>query len=118
MSLIIDLTPSEEAQLSAAAKETGLEPADLVKKLVKEHLLPVSTIDGNDLDAKLRKWQEQDGITLMPDIPTQTLFARWAEEDALMTDKEREAEDLLWEDLEKGFAENNRVLQLRRLSRW
>jgi hypothetical protein len=116
MNLIIDLTPSEEAQLSEAAKQTGLAPAELVKKLVKEHLPAIHAYAESDLDSNLRKWQEQDGMKLMPDIPTRTLFAQWAEEDALMTNDEREAEDRLWEDLEKGLTQNSRVLQLRRLS--
>ena len=115
MNLIIDLTPSEVAQLSEAAKQTGLAPAELVKKLVKEHLPAVPATDEDELDAKLQKWQEQDGTKLLPDVPTRTLFAKWAEEDAQMTNEEREAEDRLWEDLEKGLTENSYVLQLRRL---
>ena len=38
MTLTIDLSPSEQAQLTAAAERTGLEPSVLVKKLVTEHL--------------------------------------------------------------------------------
>jgi len=72
----------------------------------------VPTTDEDDIDTKLHKWQEQDGTRLMPDIPTQTLFAQWAEEDAQMTAEEREAEDRLWEDFEKGLAAYNRMLQL------
>jgi hypothetical protein len=116
MNLIVDLNPSEEARLSSAAKATGLAPAELIKKLVTEHLPAVPTLDEGELDAKLRTWQQQDGTKLMPDVPTQTLFAQWAEEDAQMTDEEREAEDRLWEDLEKGLIENSRVLQLRQLA--
>ena len=66
------------------------------------------------LDAKLYRWQHQDGVVLMPEIPTQMLFAQWAEEDARMTDAEREAEDRLWKDMEKELAANN-GLELRRL---
>ena len=116
MNLTIDLTPYEEAQISAAAKQTGLAPAAFVKKLVQEHLPTVPAEDGDELDAKLRKWQEQDGTKLMPDVPTQTLFAQWADEDAQMTDEEREAEDRLWKDLEQGLTDDSRVLALRRLS--
>ncbi len=47
------------------------------------------------LDAKLRLWQQQDGTPLLPDIPAHALFAQWAEEDARMTDAEREAEALV-----------------------
>src|SRR5437016_2309509 len=103
MNLIIDLTPSEEARLAAAAKQIGLAPAELVKKLVEEHLPAVPAADEDALDAKLRQWQEQDGTALMPDVPTEILFAQWAEEDTHMTDEEREAEDRLWEDLEIGL---------------
>ncbi len=38
MTLTIDLSPMEQAQLMAAAKRTGLEPSALAKKLVTEHL--------------------------------------------------------------------------------
>jgi len=115
MNLVINLTPSEEAELAAASKQTGLAPAELLKKLVKEHLPAVLATHEDDLDARLRRWQEQDGTTLLPDVPVQTLFAQWAKEDAQMTDEEREAEDRLWEDLEKGLTENSRVLKLRQL---
>ncbi len=114
--MIIDLTPSEEAQISAAARETGLSAVELVELWIKEHLPSVSVMDRNDVDAKLRKLQELDGTKLLPDIPTRTLFAQWAEEDTKMTDDERESEDRLWEDIEQGLAENGRVLQLRQLS--
>ena len=115
MNLTIDLSPSEAARLSEAAKLIGLAPAELVKKLVKDHLPAHPVRDGDSLDAKLRKWQDQDGTKLMPDVAAQTLFAQWAEEDAQMTDQEHEAEDRLWKDLEKGLSENSGVLRLRRL---
>lgn len=63
--------------------------------------------------AKLRQWQAQDSKSLMPDIPTHTLFAQWAEEDAQMTDDEREAEDRLWEDVQKGINETRATLGMR-----
>ena len=118
MHLIIDLSPSEEAQLAAAANQNGLNPAEIVKRWVKEHLPVTPVIAHADLDAKLRKWQEQDGAVLMPDVSTQALFAQWAEEDGQMTDEEREVEDRLWADLENRTIENRGGLQLRRLSEW
>lgn len=68
-----------------------------------------------EIDAKLCQWQEQDSPALMPDISTQALFSQWAEEDTHMTDEEREAEDLLWVDIENGLSENSGMLRLRRL---
>ena len=38
MTITIDLTPGEEAQLMAAAKHEGVEPTAFIKKLVTEHL--------------------------------------------------------------------------------
>ena len=38
--IALDLTPTEEAQISTVARQTGLDPAEYVKKLVKEHLPP------------------------------------------------------------------------------
>ena len=103
MNLEIPFTPIEEARLTAAAKQTGLAPAELIKRLALAHLPPVPANAEDELNAKLRSWQEQDGTPLMPNIPTQKLFAKWAEEDAQMTEAEREAEDRLWEDIEKGL---------------
>lgn len=108
MNLIIDLSPSEAARLSEAAKLVGIAPAELVKELVKEHLPALPGRHEDSLDAKLRKWQDQDGTKLTPDVAAQTLFAQWAEEDAQMTDEEHEAEDRLWEDLEKGLSDSRR----------
>ena len=42
MTLTIELTPTEEAQLTAAARQAGLAPAALARKLVTEHLPPLT----------------------------------------------------------------------------
>ena len=42
MTLTIDLSPLEQARLTEAAKQKGLEPAAFAKKLVTEHLPQVS----------------------------------------------------------------------------
>ncbi len=38
MTLTIDLTPAEQARLTASARRTGLEPTALAKRLVTDHL--------------------------------------------------------------------------------
>ena len=40
MPLTIDLTPAEEARLTAAALRVGEAPADVTRKLVTQHLPP------------------------------------------------------------------------------
>jgi hypothetical protein len=115
MKLVIPFTPTEEEQLSAAAKQTGLAPAELIRRLTLDHLPPVAANAEEEIDAKLRQWQEKDGTILMPDVSTRTLFAQWADEDMHMTDEEREAEDRLWQDFENSIHLNRTALGSREL---
>jgi len=38
MTVTIELTPEQESRLTAVARQAGLAPAEVVKKLVEEHL--------------------------------------------------------------------------------
>ena len=109
----IELTPSEAARLGAAARRAGLEPAELVKRLAFEHLADAPDPEEEALDARLRQWQEQDGRPLMPDVAVRTLFARWAEEDASMTEAERGTEDHLWEQFQQSLNATRTALGMR-----
>ncbi len=100
MSITINLTAGEEAQLSAAATQNGLAPEALAEKLVREHL---PTADpAYELTKKLRERQAQDRVNLMPSRSAAELFAQWDEEAAQMTDEEREAEDRIYAEIEKN----------------
>ena len=63
MTLTIDLTPAEEARLAAAVRRTGAEPADVMRKLVTEHLPPAET-EGDARNAAsislLQSWLVED----------------------------------------------------------
>jgi hypothetical protein len=68
----------------------------------------------------LVQWQTEDRTPLrspMParpgETPTQALFRKWAEEDARMSDEEKDAEDRLWAEIEKGIQENRLALGTR-----
>jgi hypothetical protein len=65
MTLTIELTPIEEAQLTAAARQAGLDPAELARQLVTTHLPPATPAT--------------------PEDPTLALFAQWDADDAQMT---------------------------------
>lgn len=74
--------------------------------------------------ALLAQWQARDCVqtvplTRDPDGATfnETLFERWRELDTAMTEAEREAEDQLWEDVERGIEETRAQLGMRPLSR-
>lgn len=68
MTLTIELTPTEEARLTAAARQAGLAPTELARKLVTEHLPLVAPP--------------------LPEDPTLALFAQWETDDAHMTPEE------------------------------
>lgn len=65
--ITLNLTPTEEAQIATAAHQTGLNPAEYVKKLVQEHLPLVSTAFFPRVDdenaaaiAQLQAWRNEE----------------------------------------------------------
>lgn len=89
MTLTIDFSPLEEAHLTAAAQQEGLEPAALVKKLVNQQL-PIETRELQD--------------------PMLALFAEWDREDAHMTPSEVAEENRSWGELKANInAERDRA---------
>lgn len=123
MTLTIDLSPTEEAQFTDAARQEGLEPAAFVKRLVRERLPSTAPSDPvAHVQAILAKWRAEDHTPTPPPVPTrpgetptQALFRAWDEEDAGMTQKEREAEDQLWQDFQRGLNETRAALGMRLL---
>ena len=118
MNLTIDLSPEEETRLTTLAEQEGVNPAALVRQLVRQHLSPPDGAApdlGTELRDRLRRWQEQDHTPLMPAIPTRKLVAEWRAEDARMTDEEREAEDRFWEEFLEGLNETRQTLGMRLL---
>ena len=97
MSLVIDLTPAEEARISAAAKQIGIAPSEWVKKLVEANLPETSE---ERLDSELRHPQEQNGT--VSDASTQAMFAQWAQEDAQLTEEERAENERIYAEIEKN----------------
>jgi hypothetical protein len=96
MSLTIELSPSEKAQLDAVAEREGLPTEELARKLVTSHLLP------------------ENGHTTEED-PTLALFRKWEEEDAKMTPEDIAAENQLWEQFLKNVNETRASLGMRLL---
>lgn len=50
MTLVIELTPEQEARLDAAARAQGIEAAECARQLVTNHLPPLQPRQGADLD--------------------------------------------------------------------
>ena len=98
MTLTIDLTPTEEAQITAVAHSTGLSPAEAARKLLTQNLPSVS-----------------ENISQTMEDPTLALFAQWKAEDAQMTPEEAAEEQQLWEQFEQNVNETRDTLGMRHL---
>jgi len=59
MTLTINLTREEEERLRTAAQKEGIDPAELVRKLVTEHLPPVHDENAASI-ALLQAWLAED----------------------------------------------------------
>ena len=57
MTLTIELTPTEEARLLAAAQKEGVEPAELARKLLASHL-PAADETSDPTLALLAEWEK------------------------------------------------------------
>jgi hypothetical protein len=96
MSLVIELSPHEEARPAAAAKEEGIAPADLARKVLTDSLPPMA--EGPQ-----------------PEDPTLALFDQWAAEDAKRTPEEAAQENALWEQFLTNINETRAALGMRKL---
>ena len=93
MTVTLELTPTEEARLAEAVRQTGLSPNEAAHSVLAEHLPSVDT--------------END--------PTLALFAQWNAEDAAMTAEEADAERQLWERFESNVNETRQAQNMRLL---
>lgn len=82
MTLTIELNTDEEARLAEVARQKGLAPAELARRLVLEHL-------------PTRPTTEED--------PTLALFAQWEREDAQMTPEEIEVKQRQFEEFKQNI---------------
>ena len=103
MTITVNLTPIEEARLSTEAIQSGLEPEELVQKLLREHLVSSPTTSIEAARLKLRQWQKETDTDTFPVVSAHELFARWAEEDVDMTEEEIAADNRLWEEFQRGI---------------
>ena len=63
MTITIDLTPAEEAQLVRVAKIEGIAPAALAKKLVTTHLPPSTEATFAEILAPVHQYSREQGYT-------------------------------------------------------
>ena len=115
MSILVNLTPTEEARLATEATLSGLEASELAAKLLREHLMSEPVPSADMVRAKLRQWQVETETETFPTTSAHDLFAQWAQEDADKTDEEIAANDRLWEDYQEGIDDERRKAGMRTL---
>jgi hypothetical protein len=93
MTLTIDLNPAEQAQLTAAAKQQGVAPEELARKVLTAHLPAVVEREN----------------------PTLALFRQWEAEAAARSPEEAERENELWEQFQANVNETRAALGMRKL---
>lgn len=96
MTLIIELSPHEQARLAAAADQEGMAPEELARKLLTDHLPPLTAEP-------------------QPEDPTLALFRQWEQEDAARTSDEAARENDLWEQFQANVNETRAALRMRPL---
>ena len=87
MTLTIHLTQEEEWRLRSAARQEGLDPAELVRMLVATHLPPVRDDNAASM-ALLRSWLAEDA-TDDPDAIQQAEAELEAFKQAMNAERER-----------------------------
>ena len=95
MTLTIELGATEQARLTAAAKQEGLAPAELARKVLTDHLPPLAEEALED--------------------PTLALFRQWAEEGAARTTEDAARENEIWEQFQANVNETRAALGMRKL---
>jgi len=117
----LQLDPEVERIVRERASMEGISVRDLLMRTF------AAGGEREDPEARVRtllaQWQAQDGMqTGLPlggpetRSANEALLARWREADAGMTEEEREAEDDLWADVERGLDETRARLGMRPLS--
>ena len=121
----LDLSPELESAVRERAAAEGVSVIDLLARTfaIDHQETPPKHDPRAHVQSLLDKWRATDSTPVMPPIPTrpgetptQALFRRWKEEDLLMTDEQKDEEDKLWEDIEKGLKENRLTFDRRRLA--
>ena len=93
-----DLAPEIETSVRAYAEREGITPDELLARTFPP-LNPL--LEEDRVLSLLHKWQKEEGTPLQPTVSSQSLFQKWAEEDARLTPAEIKAEEQFWTDYQR-----------------
>jgi hypothetical protein len=83
MSIVIELPPAEEAQVTDAATREGVSVGDLIKKAIRSYLPEI-----------------KNPVSI--NAATIALMKQWEEEDAKLSQEEREKVNRMYDEIERN----------------
>jgi hypothetical protein len=118
----LELSPEVENAVRERAEAEGLSVNDLLAHTFAPVMLPLPTNPKERVRVLLAKWRAEDNTptpspipTRNGETPTQALFRKWEEEDALMTEEEREQETQFWEEFQESINNERKKAGMRKL---
>jgi hypothetical protein len=105
----LDLQPDIERQVVACAQAAGVTANDYIARLL-EAATPTAASDAvARVRGLLHDWQQQDHTSTAAPAPndgsltpSEALFRQWEQEDASLTEEERQAEEERWQQSQQG----------------
>jgi len=106
----LELNPEVERQVLERAQAAGTTASDYVAGLLQAGA-PIAAPDpAARMRGLLHQWQQDDCTpTAAPapndgtQTPSEALFRQWEREDATLTDEERQAEEVRWQQFQQGI---------------
>ncbi len=106
----LELNPDVERQVVERARAAGTTVSDYIARLLQA-AAPVAALDpAARVRSLLYQWQQQDHTpTAAPApndgtlTPSEALFRQWEQEDATLTDEERQVEEERWQQFQQGI---------------
>jgi hypothetical protein len=106
----LDLHPDIERQILARAQAAGITANDYVARLLQAAAPGTAPDPVARVRRLLSEWQQHDHTpTATPApidgtlTPSEALFRQWEEEDAGLTDDERQAEENYWQEFQQSI---------------
>ena len=106
----LDLSPEVEHQVLARARAAGTTANDYIARLLQAAVPDTSADSLARIRSLLAEWQKQDNTPIA--LPaanegalsaSEALFRQWEQEDATLTDEERQAQEELWQQFQLGI---------------
>jgi hypothetical protein len=108
--MALELNPEVERQVLECAQAAGTPVSDYVAGLLQAAASTTSLYPAARIRGLLHQWQQFDHTPVAAPAPnagtltpSEALFRQWEQEDAKLTDEERQAEDIRWQQFQQDI---------------